>query len=36
VKAIKTQPGFGSAAALAAFVIVGVMVAAVANRRRVH
>jgi VCBS repeat-containing protein len=36
VKAIEKSPGYGSAAALAAFVIVGVMVAAVANRRRIH
>jgi hypothetical protein len=36
VKAIEKQPGFGSAAAMAAFIIVAVMVAAVANRRRIH
>jgi len=36
VKAIAKSPGFGSAAAMAAFIIVGVMVAAVANRRRIH
>ena len=36
VKAIEKQPGFGSVAAMAAFIIVAVMVAAVANRRRIH